>query len=542
MSESSIIEFLGKVEVFSAFSPDELEYLAKNAQHQHYDMGAAILNRGEILQGVYLIISGKIRLFAENNGKEKSIGFYDAGDTFGEISVLKELPTEYTLRSSGKTDILLFPREKITEILAQNKNVQKFITRYAAFKISGGFISQIFDLRNKVDRTELNEIVQSVKIRRVAKGEQILIQDSAEDKDLYLIRYGDVRLVREEEETVHNLNILGSGDVFGEKACLTYSEQQATAIADCDTVLLILPQKSFHLILERNPVLKKVMEKRIQFLEKELNRHRKLAERGKRSFLFDTRSEAKSGERLIRRFPIVEQAEEKDCGAACLAMICKHYDISVSLGKLREMANVTTEGATMESLARVGESLGFITRGVKSTYNTMTGFELPFIAHWKGYHYIVVYGISKNDVWIADPVRGFRKMSVSEFEKGWTGNCLLFSPTEHLVHPDLNKSPWRRFIGYLKPFKKNLSDLFFAALIIQVLGLAPPIIIQNILDRVVVHRSYELLNLMIIGLAISLVFSHIAGFLSSISDELYDSEARFQHDLAFLSVCAVTSG
>jgi len=79
----------------------------------------------------------------------------------------------------------------------------------------------------------------------------------------------------------------------------------------------------------------------------------------------------------------------------------------------------------------------------------------------------------------------------------------------------LNKSPWRRFIGYLKPFKKNLSDLFFAALIIQVLGLAPPIIIQNILDRVVVHQSYDLLNLMIIGLAISLIFSHIAGFLSS---------------------------
>ncbi len=27
------------------------------------------------------------------------------------------------------------------------------------------------------------------------------------------------------------------------------------------------------------------------------------------------------------------------------------------------------------------------------------GFELPFIVHWEGYHYVVVYGISSRWVW-----------------------------------------------------------------------------------------------------------------------------------------------
>ncbi len=66
-----------------------------------------------------------------------------------------------------------------------------------------------------------------------------------------------------------------------------------------------------------------------------------------------------------------------DCGAACLAMICKHYGIAMTLGKLRELANVTTQGATLESLARTGESLGFTTRGVQCTIDTLRGFELP---------------------------------------------------------------------------------------------------------------------------------------------------------------------
>ena len=93
-------------------------------------------------------------------------------------------------------------------------------------------------------------------------------------------------------------------------------------------------------------------------------------------------------------------------------MVCKHYGVAMTLGKLREMANVTTEGATLDSLARVGESLGFTTRGMKCTYESLLGFELPFIAHWEGYHYIVVYGISKRHVWVADPARGFAKMTV----------------------------------------------------------------------------------------------------------------------------------
>ena len=71
-----------------------------------------------------------------------------------------------------------------------------------------------------------------------------------------------------------------------------------------------------------------------------------------------------------------------DCGAACLAMICKHYRIGATLGKLREMANVTTEGATLDSLAQ-GRVAGVHHHGLQCTYQTLLGFELPFVAHWR---------------------------------------------------------------------------------------------------------------------------------------------------------------
>jgi subfamily B ATP-binding cassette protein HlyB/CyaB len=302
---------------------------------------------------------------------------------------------------------------------------------------------------------------------------------------------------------------LQQGEIFGEKACLQRQEQIASVIATTDTRLLVIPEKTVHFILERNPKLRDVLDERIRYTERELERQKRLEQRRKHPVILDLHTKPEFGEKVIRRFALVEQAEEMDCGAACLAMICKHYGIAMTLGKLRELANVTTEGATLDSLARAGESLGFTARGVQCIYESLRGFELPFIVHWEGYHYVVVYGISKEWVWVADPALGFRKMSVEEFERGWSGTCLLFTADQDLVQMAASRSPWIRFVGYLTPYKKILAHLFLATFVIQVLGVIPPLIIQNILDGVIVHQNVSLLHLLIAGLIIANVFSQL---------------------------------
>ena len=318
-------------------------------------------------------------------------------------------------------------------------------------------------------------------------------------------------------------------------------EQAASAIAETDSVLLVIPESTVHLILERNPKLREVLQERIEFVDRELHRQKKLAERRRAPVLLDLRSKPGVGERVIKRFGLIQQAEQMDCGAACLAMICKHQGIPMTLGKLRELANVTREGATLDSLARVGESLGFTTRGVQCTYQSLMGFDMPLIAHWEGYHYVVIYGISKDHIWIADPALGFRKLSVAEFEKGWTGTCLLFTPGPDMVQLAASRSPWVRFVSYLRPFKGILAHLFLATLVIQMLAMAPPIIIQNILDRVVVHHNVELLSLLMFGLIIANVFTQLTSVVRGFPVELHGAKSRFRDDLAVLQAHALAA-
>ena len=507
--QQSLAGVLASAEILTPLAPAELEALAAQAEIRSYGFGDTVCSAGDPAPGLMLVKSGSVRVFTVEAGKEISMGVKKQGDFFAEIAMLREYRHESSVRASGRTELLVIPREAIAPVIAGNLPARDFITSYVAISSAGGFVTKLFDLRGKVGKGEMEELVRSVGVKRIAAGREILKQDSREDRRLYVIRSGEVRLVRSDAGSEYPLAVLGQGEIFGEKACLMRQEQIASAIAATDTTLLVIPEKTVHQVLERNSRLREVLEERMRHIERELERQKRLAERRRRPVMLDLQSRAGLNERLIRRFPLVEQAEEMDCGAACLAMLCRHYGIPITLGKLRELANVTTEGATLDSLARVGETLGFTTRGMQCTYDSLLGFELPFIVHWEGYHYVVVYGISSERVWVADPALGFRKMSVREFERGWSGTCLVFTPGQDQAQLVASRSPWIRFVGYLKPYKKILTQVFIATFVIQLLGIVPPLIIQNILDGVIVHQNVSLLHLLIVGLIIANLFSQI---------------------------------
>ncbi|SAL31417.1 peptidase domain-containing ABC transporter [Caballeronia humi] len=502
-------DFLATVELLSPFAREEIELLAEHAQSRFFAFGETVCNAGDAADGLFVIKSGSVRIFTEEHGKEISMGVRKEREVFADIAMLREYRHESSVRSSGKTELLFIPRSIIEPIITRNPAALAFVTSYVAINSAGGFVARLFDLRGKLNKSELEECVRSVGVKRVGAGKEILKQDSREDRRLYVVRQGEVRIVRNEGNAEHLLATLGPGEIFGEKACVMRQEQMTSAVASADTRLLVIPEKTVHFILERNVKLREVLEERIRFTERELQRQKKLAERRTIPSMLDLHTKPEMGERIIKRFAWVEQAEEMDCGAACLAMICKHYGISMTLGKLRELANVTTQGATLDSLARAGESLGFTARGVQCTFESLRGFDLPFIVHWEGYHYIVVYGVSKECVWVADPAIGFKKMTVGEFERGWSGTCLLFTAGQDMAQKSVSRSPWIRFVGYLKPYRKILLHLFLATFVIQVLGVIPPVIIQNILDGVIVHQNVGLLHVLIVGLIISNLFSQL---------------------------------
>lgn len=235
-------------------------------------------------------------------------------------------------------------------------------------------------------------------------------------------------------------------------------------------------------------------------------------------------------QRVTRRYPFYAQQSASDCGAACLVMVSQYWGKSFSLNRLRDIANVDHNGASLRGLSVAAESVGFTTRPVKASLDQLAKQKLPAIVHWEGKHYIVVYEITRKYVIVADPAIGQRILSHAEFKANWTGYTLLLQPTAFLKEAKGTTTPFWQFFELIKPHSLVMLEVFIASLFIQIFGLIAPLFTQLIFDRVVVQRSE--LTLTAVGLGL-LIFSLFRVAMTGLRQYLLDHTAN-KIDLALI--------
>ena len=65
-------------------------------------------------------------------------------------------------------------------------------------------------------------------------------------------------------------------------------------------------------------------------------------------------------------------------------------------------------------------------------FDSLTDIGLPCVAHYEGNHFVVIYKVDKNHVWIADPAFGKDKIEKAAFRKKWNGIVLSIEPTKEI--------------------------------------------------------------------------------------------------------------
>ncbi|MEA5505599.1 cysteine peptidase family C39 domain-containing protein [Halotia wernerae UHCC 0503] len=204
--------------------------------------------------------------------------------------------------------------------------------------------------------------------------------------------------------------------------------------------------------------------------------------------------------RFWRSYPFIQQQSSSDCGTACLAMVSQYWGKRLSLSTLRNLARVDRTGASLQGLATAAQSLGYDVLPVRGSLNKLESHHNPWIAHWQGIHYIVVWKIKGDRILISDPAIGKRWLPYRDFVDGWTGYALLLNPTERFHILKNEKVSLRRYWHILGPHRKLLRQLILASLLVQVFGLAIPLCTQVVIDQVMPLKDFATLNVLAISL------------------------------------------
>jgi ATP-binding cassette, subfamily B, bacterial len=221
-------------------------------------------------------------------------------------------------------------------------------------------------------------------------------------------------------------------------------------------------------------------------------------------------------------FPFFKQLDAMDCGPSCLRMIARHYGRSYTLQTLRDKSYLSRDGVSMMGISEAAEAIGFRTMGVSLTAEKLfTSAPLPLVVHWKQNHFVVVYKITRDKVYVADPAFGLVKYSKEEFLKDWIsvekdgekkGMALLLETTPDFYAEEgevVNKSSFRFLISYLKPYRKFIIQLSLGMLLGSILQLLFPFLTQSIIDVGINNQDIGFITLILVAQLV-LLFSRMS--------------------------------
>lgn len=215
----------------------------------------------------------------------------------------------------------------------------------------------------------------------------------------------------------------------------------------------------------------------------------------------------------MRSFPLYKQLDLMDCGPTCLRMIAKHYGKSISLQTLRTASGINREGVSMLGISQAAEKVGFHTLGAKLTYHQLaTEVPLPLIAHWQQEHFIVVYKVKRNKVYVADPIGTLTTYSSEEFCARWgtstegqelTGIALLLEPTPSFYEAGEGEDAtpkqygFRNLFAHLLPYRRLIVQLLIGLLAGSLIQLMLPFLTQSIVDVGINTQNLSFIHLVL---------------------------------------------
>jgi len=221
-------------------------------------------------------------------------------------------------------------------------------------------------------------------------------------------------------------------------------------------------------------------------------------------------------------FTFYKQLDSMDCGPTCLRMVAKHYGKSYSLPFLRENCYIDRAGVSLKGISEAAELIGFRTLAVKIPIVEKTDLPslleapLPAIVHWNQNHFVVVFKISKENIWIADPGRGKYKLTHEDFSNFWIssgdkGVVLLVEPTGQFYNDEFDSNQKKGFgflFQYLKPHKKLIVQLILGLLLGTIFQLIFPFLTQSLVDIGIDTKNLNFIHLVLVA-QLMLFFSQL---------------------------------
>ena len=528
-------ELLNNLLMFRSL-PAELRELAVDSfTPVPFSFGSNVVTEGEEADAFYVIASGQAQVIKRGqNGDEIVLNTMRAGDGFGELALIEKTRRSATVRALGPLEVLKLDSQVFQSLVAAHPEIKAHFELQIKHRGLNDFF-RLYTPFAKLPVEALTLFLRELEPVPVASGEAVIREGDAAGP-MYVVEEGHLRAFIDVDGRRKYLRDLRTGDFFGEVSLFKGTPRTASVEAAAASRLLKLTPETFKKLNDRYPDFSEQIAARIaqydykqtasvpaDFGEEMLPASATAEEivsphqadiKVNGDEPFQRRGRRK---KRLRTFPHVFQIDVTDSGAACLAMVCQHFNLPPGLGRIRHVVHTGPAGPSLRSLCRGAEELGLAARSVQASPRHLSDLPVPAIVHMPGNQWMVLYDAEAKWAQVADPTQGLRRIRRDEFEGQWSGYAVLFDYVKEAPPAKTEEEqPRRQKVGlrwlwpFFRPFTGSMAKAVALAFMSSAMEMTRPVFTQVIIDRVLVGNDRDLLKVIILGLVAVLCFNVLA--------------------------------
>ncbi len=477
-SAFSIPESLREIPPFNLLTPGQLRAVAAKCQRVRYRVGQSILVREKMPSQVMVICEGQARLLGYDQRTEtlESLGIVGAGEILGWLGLVRGIPCETAIASTEVVAITLtaeaFWQLLITEpqfrqtLCGQTTSVEVFELLSIELQRQAQATTNLRDLALQARR---NAVVLNLSSGPVDAPQ-------LDPRRLWLVSAGALE-----------------GFPVGSR--LTLGTQQRWQVTGRQAVRLLgLQIREDQGPEQANNVLSftRSATAEIPYASEQLS--------------------SSSDDQPVPKAFFVKGRGPIDGPLACFQMVSQSLGVPFRKDSIRRVlehhlnqSSHTEDRAslTLQASGAIAEMIGLRAQVVNLSVKAIPRLKLPALIQWQD-GLAVLYRASEKEFLIADPERGMRCYRPQKFAALWgeTGQLLR---VEAPLGERSEKFSLRWFLPSIRKYRRVLTEVLFASFFIQLFGLANPLITQVIIDKVLVQRSLDTLDVLgvfLLGVAV----------------------------------------
>ena len=199
-----------------------------------------------------------------------------------------------------------------------------------------------------------------------------------------------------------------------------------------------------------------------------------------------------------------------------MCAIAGYYRIAADPGKIARDLAVLGRPSTPQDILRGAKALGLKARVVaRANEKRFTTLPTPAIVRLRNGDFVIFGGLLANGLYrIVDPVTRFdRAITLDELVTVIEPMAILVARHAFGAGTNPRTFGFTWFLPSLARYRKPLGQVLLASLFIQIFALVTPLFFQVVVDKVLTHKGYSTLIVLVIGLVAIGLFDVILQYL-----------------------------